>query len=169
MASKVKTLIKKDRLRFTKNKLSAGLILAAIAINALYFVSIYRSDVGSYYYNLTIGVSILYNLIFMLIAFLSSEGVKNYKIGYAYAAIVLGIVQIGRIFVLPSQAHAAQNTVVGKEAETVMLDDQFGYVAICLCLSAALLICAGVIGIIKTTTLRNYQAELDKKNEGNNQ
>lgn len=162
MASKVKTLIKKDRLRFTKNKLSAGLILAAIAINALYFVSIYRSDVGSYYYNLTIGVSILYNLIFMLIAFLSSEGVKNYKMGYAYTAIVIGVLQIGRIFYIPMQAHAAPNPIVGKETETVMLDDQFGYVAICLCISAALLICAGVIGIIKTTTLRSHQAELER-------
>ncbi|MBP5740533.1 MAG: hypothetical protein J6W59_02090 [Bacteroidales bacterium] len=61
------------------------------------------------------------------------------------------------------------NTIVGKETETIMLDDQFGYVTVCLCISAALLICAGVIGIIKTTTLRDYQAELDKKDEGNKQ
>jgi len=156
-------MIKKDRLRFTKNKLAANLILCAIAVNALYFVSIYRTDVGSYYYKIFIGASILYNLVFMLVAFLASEGVKNYKIGYAYTAIVLGVLQICRIFYIPREAHETQNPVVGSEDLTVMLDDQFRYVVICLCISAALLVGAGIVGIMKTTTLRNYQAELDKK------
>ncbi|MBP5740532.1 MAG: hypothetical protein J6W59_02085 [Bacteroidales bacterium] len=106
MASGVKNLIKKDLLRFTKNKLAANLILAAIAVNALYFVSIYRSDVGSYYYKLFIGGSILYNLVFMLVAFLSSEGVKNYKIGYAYTAIVLGLLQKGASSTCPRKTTA---------------------------------------------------------------
>ena len=44
-----------------------------------------------------------------------------------------------------------------------MQDDQFNYVVILLCISAALLVVAGVIGIMKTTTLRKHQAELDKK------
>ncbi len=156
-------LIKKDRLRFSKNKMSSGLILAAIAANALYFVSIYKSDVGSYYYKLFIGVSIVYNLIFMLVAFLSSEGVKNYKMGYAYTAIVIGLLQFGRIFYLPREAHETPNPVVGSEDLTVMQDEQFHYVVILLCISAVLLIVAGIIGIIKTSTLRNYQAELDRK------
>ena len=70
-------VIKKDRLRFTKNKLSANLSLLAIVFNAFYFVSIYKSDVGNYYYKLIIGISVVYNLLFMLAAFLSSEGVKS--------------------------------------------------------------------------------------------
>ena len=64
-------LIKKDRLRFTKNVLSSNLTLLAIVFNALYFVSIYKSDVGSYYYTWMIGISVVYNLLFMLAAFLS--------------------------------------------------------------------------------------------------
>ncbi|MBQ9384089.1 MAG: hypothetical protein IJT87_07615 [Ruminiclostridium sp.] len=153
--------IKRDRLRFTKNKASSSLILAAIAANALYFVSIYRTDVGSYYYKMFIGLSIVYNLVFMLVAFLCSEGVKNYKVGYAYTSIVLGALQVGRIFYLPREAHETQSTVVGTEHLTVMQDDQFNYVVILLCISAALLIIAGVIGIMKTTTLKNHQAEID--------
>ena len=166
MADTLSKLIKKDRLRFTKNKLSANLILGAIAANALYFISLYRSDVGSYYYKIFIGASVVYNLIFMLAAFLSSEGVKNYKIGYAYTAIVLGLLQIGRIFYIPSEAHQTPNPIVGKESEMVMQDGQFNFVVICLCVSAALLFAAGIVGIMKTTTLRNHQAELAKNDQG---
>ena len=77
MTSKNDALVKKDRLRFTKNKLSSSLTLLAIVFNALYFVCIYKSDVGSYYYQYMMGISVVYNLLFMLIAFLASEGVKS--------------------------------------------------------------------------------------------
>ena len=46
--------IKKDRLRYTKNKLSANLAYLAIVFDVLYFVSIYSSDVDTYYYTITI-------------------------------------------------------------------------------------------------------------------
>ena len=157
--------IKKDRLRFTKNKLSADLIILSIVANALYFVSIYRTDVGNYYYKLTIGVSVVFNLVFMLAAFLASEGVKNYKMVYGYVSVVLGIIQAGRIFYLPMEALNAPNPVVGAETETVMTTGQFTYVAVCLVISAALLVTAGIIGIIKTTTLKNYCAELEKNDK----
>ena len=64
---KVET-IRKDRLRFTKNKLSANLIILSIVMNALYFVNIYRTDVGNYYYKLMIGISVVF------FGFLSSDG-----------------------------------------------------------------------------------------------
>ena len=163
MAENKDALIKKDRLRFTKNKMSSTLIILAIVANALYFVSIYRSDVGSYYYKIFIGASVVYNLVFMLAAFLASEGVKNYKMSYAYVSIVLGILQIARIFYLPSEAHNTPNPMVGFENEMVMSGEQFTYVTICLCVSAVLLVCAGIVGIMKTTTLNNYKAELEKK------
>ena len=47
-------VVKKDRLRFTKNKISATLCYLAILFNVLYFVNIYSSDVGNYYYSITI-------------------------------------------------------------------------------------------------------------------
>ena len=56
---------------------------------------------GNYYYTILVGASILYNLVFMLAAFLSSEGVKNYKIGYdsffdnmVYACVLLMCVAV---------------------------------------------------------------------------
>ena len=156
-------LIKKDRLRFTKNKLSANLILLAIVANALYFVSIYSSDVGRYYYAIFIGASVVYNLVFMLAAFLSSEGVKSYKMSYSYVSIALGILQIVRIFHIPMNAWKEPNPVIDAEIPTVMADGQFWYIVICLGVSAVLLVVAGIIGIIKTATLNSYQAELDKR------
>lgn len=101
-------LIKKDRMRFIKNKLPANLALLGILFDVFYFVSIYQSDVRDYYYTMMIGASILYNLVFMLACFLSSEGIKNYKGGYAWLLAGLGIGQIVRIFILPAQAHATE-------------------------------------------------------------
>lgn len=163
MAEFNEATIKKDRMRFTKNKLSANLILLAIVANALYFVSIYRTDVGSYYYKIFIGASIVYNLVFMLVAFLASEGVKNYKIGYGYAAVVLGILQVARIFYIPREAHETPNPMVGFENEMVMGNEQFTYVSVLLVVSAVLLVIAGIVGIIRTTTLNSYVAEIEKK------
>ena len=96
-----------DRMRFTKNLLGSRLVYLAILFNVLYFVSVYESDVGNWYYQALIGVSVVYNLVFMLVAFLSSEGVKNYKTGYGYVLLGLGAGQIARIFILPLMAHSA--------------------------------------------------------------
>lgn len=159
-------LIKKDRLRFTKNKLSASLTYLAIVANALYFVNIYSSDVGTYYYKWLIGVSVLYNLVFMLISFLASEGVKNYNLGYGYTLVLLGAGQIARIFILPLSAHTdVVDVTVGDQViqQTVMSDGQFILVLSYLIASAALCVIAGAIAIIKTTTLRSYEAELARR------
>ena len=158
-------LIKKDRLRFTRNKLSANLTLLAIVFNALYFISIYTSDVGSYYYRLIIGISVVYNLLFMLIAFLASEGVKGYKMMYGYVLLALGVGQIIRIFILPMNARSATVNLDLKE-QVVMGNSQFIWVCVLLVVSAVLCFAAGVIGIIKTSTLEKYQAELEKEAKG---
>lgn len=165
MTNEEVALIKKDRLRFSKNKLSANLTLLAILINALYFVSIYKSDVGSYYYTYLIGISVVYNLLFMLIAFLSSEGVKNYKMGYSFALMALGAGQLFRITIIPMNARDATITL-GEEVSVVMQDKQFYYVVGCLIASAALCIIAGIVGVVKTKTLTSYQEELEIKAKG---
>ena len=94
-------MIRRDRMRVKKNKLSAYLTLLAIFLDVLYFVNIYQNDAGSYYHSFLIGISIVYNLVFMLAAFLSEEGVKSYKKTYSIPLIILGIGQIVRIFILP--------------------------------------------------------------------
>ena len=108
-------LLKKDRMRFVKNKASSNLAYLAIIFNVLYFISIYSSDVGNYYYTILIGVSVVYNLLFLLTAFLSSEGLKNYKLSYAIVIAVVGAMQIVRIFGFPldgSKAILDDGTVI---------------------------------------------------------
>lgn len=165
MTSDSVALIKKDRLRYSKNKLSSNLTLLAIVFNALYFVSIYKSDVGSYYYSYIIGISVVYNLLFMLIAFLASEGVKSYKLNYSYVLAALGLGQIVRIFILPIDA---KNTVItlSQESQQVMQDGQFMRVCFYLLASAALCILAGITAFIKTRTLTSYEEELKQKAKG---
>ncbi len=167
-------LIKKDRLRFTKNKMSANLTYLSIVFDCLYFVSIYSSNRGNYYYNWLIGVSVVYNLLFLLFSFLASEGVKEYKMSYSYLLVALGMGQIARIFILPMKAHNdilavasegadAATAVIG---EAVMSDGQFIYCIVVLVASATLSILAGVVGMIKSATLSAHVAELEKRNKG---
>ncbi|MBR5287207.1 MAG: hypothetical protein IKU34_01285 [Clostridia bacterium] len=154
--------VRLDRMRYTKNSLSSNLALLSIVFNVLYFVSVYESDVGSWYYSLLIGVSIVYNLLFMLMAFLSSEGVKNYRIGYAWFLLALGAGQIARIFILPASAYAATVTIK-KITYPVMQTQQFVLVVLWLCLSAACCFGAGVIGVRRSRMLSTYLASLDEK------
>lgn len=155
-----KQTIRKDRMRFSKNKLSSSLTYLAILANAFYFVCIYKSNVSSFYYKAVIGVSVVYNLIFMLAAFLSSEGIKNYKFAYGIVLIVLGALQLLRIVYYPMQGHAATYQK-GEEVLQVMSDGQFVRVVIYLCVSAALLIAAGIIGIVRSNTLQRFNEEIE--------
>lgn len=150
--------VKRDRMRYTKNSLSSSLALLAIVFNVLYFVSIYQSDKGKFYYTILIGASVLYNLVFMLMAFLSSEGVKNYKPGYSWLLLALGVGQVARIFILPQQAHEAvvQNA-------PVMGDAQYTDVLVCLIASAACCIVSAVINLIKSRQLAEHIASIEKQ------
>ena len=151
--------IKKDRLLYTKNTQSSTFALIAILFNVFYFVSIYSSDVGNFYYTKTIGFSVLCNLLFLLFTFLCSEGVKNYKMSYSIILILLGAFQIVRIFGIPTTAH--NTVVVLSEAEiTVMDSKQFMWVCIWLVLSAISCFIAAAIGISKTVTLNNYKKQI---------
>ena len=155
-------LIKLDRMRYAKNTFSSRLTYLAILFNVFYFVSIYESDVGSWYYQILIGASIVYNLVFMLVAFLASEGVKNYKIGYAWALIVAGLGQIARIFILPMQAYRATVTI-SKVTYPVMQSSQLTWVIIWLCLSVLCCLAAGATGVYRSRILSAYNASLNKK------
>ena len=140
--------IQRDRMRFIKNSLSSNLAILGILFDVFYFVSIYKSDVNTYYYNILIGASIVYNLVFMLAVFLSSEGVKNYKRNYSYLLAAIGALQIVRIFIIPVRAHAAA-TLVNGENVVVMQDGQFIRVLVYLIASAACLLAAAVVNFIR--------------------
>jgi len=168
MSMDEKKQIQLDRMRFTKNTLGSRLVYLAILFDVLYFVSVYESDVGTWYYQALIGVSIVYNLVFMLIAFLASEGVKNYKTGYGYLLLGLGVGQIVRIFILPLMASNAltkrSDPVLKKAVEVAVMDQsQFAWIVVFLCLSAACCIIAGAVSVIRSRKLAAYNASLEEK------
>ena len=153
--------IKKDRLRYTKNSSSATQAYVAIVFNVLYFVSIYSYNkfAGQFYYNKTIGFSVIVNLLFLLLAFLFSEGVKNYKMSHCAAFIPLGVFQIIRILGIPFKAHNYQFVLDG--VNTMVMDDkQFIWVCVCLCCSALACFATAITGIKRTKTLRDYEKSL---------
>ena len=155
-------IVKLDRMRYAKNTLSSRLTYLAILFNVLYFVSIYSSDVGSWYYQILIGASIVYNLVFMLMTFLASEGVKNYKLGYAVLLLAAGAGQIVRMFILPRMAYAATITIKSVKSP-VMEKPQLIWVITSLALSAACCVAAGIVGIIRSRKLAAYNASLEEK------
>ena len=158
--------IKRDRMRFTKNSLSSTLAILAIVFDVSYFISIYESDVGhnvgSFYYQIRIGASIIYNLVFLLAAFLASEGVKNYKLEYCYVLIVIGVLQLMRIFILPAQAAAAEVTIGGVTTK-VMESAQHIRVVLYLLVSGACCLAGAVIGIKRCHELSAHMASLEAK------
>lgn len=159
--------IRLDRMRYTKNTFSSRMVYLAILFDVFYFVSIYGSDVGTWYYSWLIGVSIVYNLVFMLLSFLASEGVKNYKMGYGYLLLAEGAGQIARIFILPTMAHAAltkrTDAVLKQVVEVpVMEDKQFITVIVFLCLSALCCAAAGGVAIVRSRKLAAYNASLSE-------
>lgn len=152
------SLIRRDRMRFIKNSLAANLAILAILFDVLYFVGIYQRDVGDYYHTYMIGISVVYNLIFMLAAFLSSEGVKNYKKNYSYLLLILGVIQIVRIFILPWDAH---NTMY--QDVRVMSDTQFIAEVAFLVVSAVCLAASAVVNIVRCSALEAHLKMLEEK------
>lgn len=152
--------IQRDRMRFIKNSLSSNLAILGILANVFYFVSIYKSDVGTYYYSYIIGISIVYNLIFMLAVFLSSEGVKNYKRNYSYLLAAIGVIQIVRIFIIPVDAHRTTVDLNGQSV-LVMQNAQFTRVLIYLIISAVCLVSSAVVNFIRCNELEAHLKTLE--------
>ena len=154
--------IQKDRLRFTKDTFSSTMALLAIVFDCLFFVSIYQSDVGNFYYTWLIGVSIIYNLVFLLAAFLASESVKNRKSGYSGVLIVLGVLQIVRIFILPAKAHGTTVMINGVET-VVMGNGQYMYCVVCLVVSAICCVVAALVSARNNKILADYMQTIETK------
>jgi len=154
--------VKRDRMLYTKDSFSANMAIFAIVFDCLYFVNIYQSDVGSWYYNWIIGASVIYNLLFLLAVFLASESVKNRKKGYSGVLAVLGILQFVRVFYLPAKAHAAVVMVNGVEV-AVMENSQYLYVVVCLVLSGICCLIAAANSFRNNKTLDDYMKTLENQ------
>lgn len=142
-----------DILQYQTNKLSANCVLLAIVLNVLYFANIFgtiEENVGSYYYTISTGFSVIYNLLFLLFAFMCSEGVKNYKINLSITVIFIGLMQFLRIIYIPLKAFQAE----------VMSGGIFAYNVVLLIVSGILCIVGGIVGILKALKLKKH---LNKK------
>jgi hypothetical protein len=104
------------------------------------------------------GISVIYNLLFLLTAFLCSEGLKSYKFNFAVIIIVVGVLQLVRIFGIPTQA--TNTLIMGSTDKFVMESEQFVYTVSMLVISAVCCIASGVIGIIRTNTLREFNGKI---------
>lgn len=160
--------LKLDRMRYTKDKRSANMVLLAVVFNVLYYVSVYQQDhpvvkpiSPDYpYYSWMIGASVILNLLFLLIGFLCSEGVKGRKSGYTVMLLALGALQIGRIFYLPAKAKAATFTNAG-ETFHVMTSGQYTFAVIMLALSGVLCIAAALNSYNNNAKLAKYMKSIE--------
>ena len=153
-------MIQRDRMRFIRNSMSANLCYLGILFNVFYFVNLYQSDVGTYYYQIFIDASIVYNLLFLLIVFLASEAVKNYVKSYSYLLICVGIMQVVRVFYIPMRAHAAMTAVEGMDVP-VMGDGQFYLLVVFLLISALCLLISAVVNLTKCRELSEHMKTLE--------
>ena len=155
-----KEKIKLDRMRYVKDSTPSNLAILAVVFGILYFVLIYKIN-NEYFYNFTIGLSVVTNLLFMLLGFWCSIEVKSYHGKFGYLMIFLGLVQIVRIFIFPMKAHAAVSTV-GDQTVQVMNDKQFITAIVYLVISAACMVGGGLLSMKNSKTLQNHLASLEK-------
>lgn len=146
-----------EKMKYKKNSLPYGLVLLGLALDVFYFIALYKNN-SNYYYEIKIGLSILYNLIFMLIVFLSAENIKNYHISFSVVVIVVGIFQIARVFYFPLTAFN----------DAQLSKPSFIKLCVYLVSSAIFLISGGIISVIKSRLLHDFvngKIDVEKEEE----
>lgn len=141
-----------EKMLYKRDKLSYSLVLIGLLLDVFYFFTLYKNN-GQFYYDYKMGLSVLYNLIFMLIVFLSAEEIKNYHRNFSIVLMIVGALQIARIFIYPLQALNA-NSIPNKS---------FTFIVIYLVVSALCLIGGGIISFIKSTLLKKFKKESEGK------
>ena len=140
-------------MKYQSDKLSYSLCVFGIIFNVIYFVSIYTNR--SIAPDAVIGADVLINIIFMMVVFLASEKLKLYEKKWNIYALLLGIVQILRVFWLPMH-YKNLDMLVGSKYILILL---------WLLSSAAVLILAGINATVNSAILSkaNTMSELEEK------
>lgn len=150
-------VIQNDIMRYKKNKLGANLALLGIVFGCLYFLILYAQvKNGDFYYTWEIAFDVIYNLFFLLFVFLFSEQVKNYKRKLFPAQLVIGVLQIARIFWLPLKGI----TNYFGEA-TVITTATFVVMTVCLAVSGACIIASAIIGFIRAKAVEDFSKKIE--------
>ncbi len=146
-----KDFITLEQMKYKKNSLPYTLVILGLVFDVFYFFALYKNN-SNYYYTIELGATVLYNLIFMLIVFLSAENIKNYHISFSIVVIVIGVLQIARIFYYPLNAFQALND----SGERELLRKDFIKLCVYLCTSGTFLIAGGIISLVKSKLLHNF-------------
>lgn len=164
-------IVANDILNYKTNKLASSLALGGIAFSALYFCLLYSFQ-STFFATWKIGFSVILTLFSLLITFLASEGIKNYKKNFCIVLLVLAAVQIIRMFGLPLEALRSDiNAGVAGEKVGGALTGGYFFASIVpsvaytiavvwLALSAAALVAAAVIGYINCVRLESHNKKV---------
>mgnify|MGYP000854029322 FL=1 len=96
-----------DKMKYKKDSLSFTFAILGLIANLVYFFSLYKNN-NNFFYTLLMGISVIYNLVFMLVVFLAAEEVKAYRRNYSYVLFAISLIQIVRIFIYPRLALEAE-------------------------------------------------------------
>lgn len=165
-------VIQHDILRYRKNKLASSLALLGLALGCLYFLFLYAQAQahtvalnGEFYYKWPIAIDVIYNLFFMLFIFLISEQVKNYNRKLFPLQIILGVMQIVRIFWLPlaGVTETAYCTIVGIEFPEIAPVSAGWFIAMTVCLAAsgACILVSSFIGFFRSRAVEKFNKKLE--------
>lgn len=155
---------KLDMMRFKKNSFSFWLCLLAIVLNVAMFLIIYKDSECTP--NFQMGIDLLINVIFMLAAFSFSESTKSYNYKSGIYTIVLGVIEILRIFWIPLYYYNIYlyNFAEHEEGSLIYGLETNSFIAcvILLIIAGLSLIFAGVICMEKSKKLQKHINELKK-------
>ncbi|MGI5846270.1 MAG: hypothetical protein ACOX7D_03790 [Alphaproteobacteria bacterium] len=135
-----------DKMKYRKDTLSYSLTLLGLFANALYFITLYKNN-GNFYYSYVMGISVIYNLIFMLMVFLSAEEIKVYKRPFSIVLFIIGIFQLVRILIYPKFALEAE--AISQQTHRMLI--------IYIIISSALIVSASICSFYKSTKLKKYK------------
>lgn len=128
-----------DIMHFKANRISFWLILLAIALNVAMFIIIYKTNTSKLAADVQLGLDLIVNVVFMLTCFLAAEKTKRYSREWGIVSIVLGGLEIARIFWIPLFYFLNGGITSGSFSACVIL----------LSVGGASMIFAGIIALIK--------------------
>jgi hypothetical protein len=133
-----------ERMQYQPDKLSYWLCILSIVFNAVYFVGLYTNR--SVAPDVTIGIDILTNIVFMMIVFLGSEKLKAYEKKWNMNVMIVGAFQILRIFWVPMHFNRLE----------MLIEGRYTLAVISLLLSGILLLIAGINSSINLGILSRF-------------
>lgn len=143
-----------DMMHYKSNKLSFWLIILTIALNIAMFLIIYKTTNCTP--DIQLGIDLLVNVMLMLACFLAAEKTKRYDRTWGITSIVIGGVQVVRIFWIPLYFYL-KFVQTGKGLEV----GGFVWCVILLILSGASMIAAGIYCIMKHKVLVAHKPLLE--------